>query len=222
MEEINIKELLEYFKERITTIIIIVLAVVFVGTIYSLFLKTPMFKSESTIILVSDTQTKSSSEIQMNKNLVKTYSKIVKSHKVVDKTIENLDLDYSYDAVVKKITVTSDNDTEIITISVTDKDKAIAAEITNMLVKVFTEEVNSIYKLQNISVVDTAEEAQKPYNINIFKDYLIYLAIGIVLALAIVFVIYYFDTTIKSADEVEQKFGIPIFGVVPKVKHRDK
>ena len=39
MEEINLKELFEYFKERLTTIIMIVLVVIFVGTIYSLFLK---------------------------------------------------------------------------------------------------------------------------------------------------------------------------------------
>jgi len=222
MEEINLKELFEYFKERLTTIIVIVLIVVFLGTIYSLFLKTPMYKSQSTIVLVNEKQTTSNTDIQMNKNLVKTYSSVIKSRKVVEKTIDNLNLDYSYEKVVSKISVASETDTEIIKVSVTDPDKAIAADLNNELVKVFTQEINSIYNLQNISVIDQAEEASKPYNINLMKDYLIYLAIGIVLALAIVFVIYYFDTTIKSADEIEQKFGIPIFGVVPKVKHREK
>ena len=222
MEEINLKELFEYFKERLTTIIIIVLAVIFVGTVYSLFLKTPQYKSQSTIILVNNTQSTTTSDLQLNKNLVKTYSKVVKSRTVVQKTIDNLALDYSYEQVVNKISVTSDTDTEVITISATDPDKSVAADLTNELVKVFTAEVNAIYNLQNISVIDPAEEQAKPYNINLFKDYIIYLAIGFVLALAIVFVIYYFDTTIKSADEVEQKFGIPIFGVIPKVKHREK
>ncbi len=222
MEEINLKELFEYFKERLTTIIMIVLVVIFVGTIYSLFLKTPQYKSQSTIILVNNTQSTTTSDIQLNKNLVKTYSKIVKSRSVVQKTIDNLALDYTYEQVVNKITVSSDTDTEVITIAATDPDKSIAADLTNELVKVFTAEVNAIYNLQNISVIDPAEEQSKPYNINLFKDYIIYFAIGLVLALAIIFVIYYFDTTIKSAEEVESKFGIPIFGVIPKVKHREK
>ena len=67
-----------------------------------------------------------------------------------------------------------------------------------------------------------AEEAEEPYNINIVKDMVIYLFVGIVLAFGVVFVIYYFDTTIKSSDEVENRFDLPVIGVVPKVKRKEK
>ena len=50
----------------------------------------------------------------------------------------------------------------------------------------------------------------------------IYLFVGIVLAFGVVFVIYYFDTTIKSSDEVENRFDLPVIGVVPKVKRKEK
>ena len=42
MEEINLKELFDYIKERILVVIIIILAVLVVGCIYSIFLKKPM------------------------------------------------------------------------------------------------------------------------------------------------------------------------------------
>ena len=45
--------------------------------------------------------------------------------------------------------------------------------------------------------------------------------IGIVLSLGIVFVIFYFDTTIKSAEEVENKLGLPIYGIVPKINKKE-
>ena len=50
---------------------------------------------------------------------------------------------------------------------VEDKDRSIAADATNEVVKVFTEEIKTIYQLQNVSVVDVAEEVQSPYNVNI-------------------------------------------------------
>ena len=107
-------------------------------------------------------------------------------------------------------------------LSASDADKTLAADITDEVVKVFSEEVKSIYKLQNVSVVDVAEEASTPYNINVFKDLAIYTTVGIVLAIGIIFLMYYFDTTIKSADEIEERLGLPIFGVVPKVKRKEK
>jgi capsular polysaccharide biosynthesis protein len=36
--------------------------------------------------------------------------------------------------------------------------------------------------------------------------------------MGIVFVIFYFDTSIKSADEIENKLGLPVIGIIPKVK----
>lgn len=54
MEEINLKELFAYFKNRIVLILIIVLVVVLFGSVYSLFLKVPVYESMSSIVLVSD------------------------------------------------------------------------------------------------------------------------------------------------------------------------
>ena len=39
--------------------------------------------------------------------------------------------------------------------------------------------------------------------------------VSFVLACGIIFVMFYFDTTIKSSEEVEEKIGLPVLGVVP-------
>ena len=40
--------------------------------------------------------------------------------------------------------------------------------------------------------------------------------IGVVLSFGVVFVMYYFDTTIKSSEIVEEKLGLTVIGIVPK------
>lgn len=228
MEEINLKELFDYIKERILIVIIIMLGVLVVGCVYSIFIKTPLYKSTTRIVLVSDSGESSGngsytqSDLQLNQNLVSTYSEIVKSRKNLDTVIKNLALPYTIDQLYERVSVSTVKDTEIIKIDVVDEDKGLAADIANEIVKVFGEEIKYIYKLQNVSTVDVAEESEEPYNINVLKDLVIYVLVGAVLALGSVFVVYYFDTTVKNAEEIETKIGLPVLGIVPKVKHKEK
>ena len=219
MEEINLKELFIYFKEKLTLILIIILTILIGGCLYSLLVKTPLYRSESSIALVSE-NTKSSSDVQLNKSLVKSYSKVVKSRRVVEQVIENLSLDYSISKLTGRVNVTAEDDTAMLTITAADENPETATTITNEIVKVFKEEIKSIYGLNNVAIVDTASETSTPYNVNILKDIMVYIIVGVVLSLAVVFVIYYFDSTIKSSEEIENKLKLPIFGVVPKVKEK--
>ncbi|HAB66631.1 MAG TPA: hypothetical protein DCE23_04620 [Firmicutes bacterium] len=224
MEEINLKELFEYFKERILIVFTIILVVLIIGCVYSVFFKTPMYQSNSTIVLVNDdgsSESVTNAEIQLGKNLVTTYSSIITSRRVLEPVINNLSLDYSYERLKGLVSVSNDTKTEIIKIFVKNSDAGLAATIANEIVKVFNEEIKNIYKLQNVSVIDKAIESSSAYNINVVKDVIIYLFVGIVLAFATVFVIFYFDTTIKSAEEVENKLGLPVFGIIPKVKRKE-
>ena len=225
MEEINLKELIDYIKARVVLILFILLFVVVLGSTYSLFFKTPKYRSATTLVLVSDngeasTQT-TQTDVNLNKSLVPTYSEIIKTDAVMKQVIKNLALDYTPAYLKSNVTVSTVNNTEIIKVVVTDPDKSLAAAIANEIVKVFSNQIKSIYKLQNVSQIDVAAEAGSPYNINIVKDLVIYILIGLVLSFGLVFVIFYFDTTVKSSDEIENKLGLPVMGVKKK-KKKDK
>lgn len=218
MEEINLLEVLQYFKNKVLWIIGAVVVALLVGNLYTYVTRVPMYKSETTLILASSNGgvSFSQNDISLNKNLVSTYSEIVKSRKVLKQVINNLDLDSTVDEISKTVSVTAVPDTEIIKIGVSHKDSEIAKDITNEIGVVFSEEIKGLYNLDNVSVLDKAIEAEAPYNVNYPKDNLIYLLAGLVLSCGVIFVIYYFDTTIKSAEIVEDKFGLTVLGVVPE------
>ena len=204
MEEIDLKELFDYFKSKLIRIIIAVVVVMAIGNIYMLLTREPLYKSNTTIVLVSENanETYNQNELQLNKNLVGTYSEIIKSRKVLNQVINNLGLDYDVIELSKNITVEAITNTELIRISVSDKDTEIATRIANEIANVFTTEIQKIYKLNNVSVVDRAVNSVKPYNINYLKDNLIYIMIGLVLSCGIIFVRFYFDTTITYFGKV--------------------
>lgn len=217
MEEIDLKELYEFVKSKLNILILITIGVCLLGCIYGLLLQTPMYQSYTTVILggnESSNNTINQTDITLNKNLVNTYTEIVKSKRVLNQVIDELSLDISYEGLSSKISVSAVNNTEIIKISVSDEDAIKAKNIANVTANFFSEEVVKLYNINNVNILDEATEANNPYNINIIKQVIIYFLIGFVLAAGIIFIIFYFDRTIKSAEQVEQKIKLPILGSV--------
>lgn len=220
MEEIDLKEMFDYFKSKFLWIILAIVVIVIVGNTYTIVTRVPMYRSDTTIVLVSENQTESynSTELQLNKNLVGTYSEIIKSRRVLEPVIENLGLEYNYTELKNNVNVSSVTNAEIIRITVGDKDAQVATSIANEIANVFSIEVQKIYKLNNVSVVDKAVDSVKPFNVNYIKDNVIYAGIAIMLSCGIIFIKFYFDTTIKTGEEIENKLGLTILGIVPKVE----
>ena len=217
MEEINLKEVYSYFKSKILWILIAIVVIIVIGNVYTIITREPMYRSNTTIVLVGESKEGySQSDSQLNQNLIGTYSEIIKSRKVLSQVIENLKLKMSVEELSNNITTTSVEDTEIIQITVANANAKDAKKITDEVAKVFSEEIQDIYNLENVAIIDKAELSKNPYNINYVKDNVIYLIVGLVLSFGIVFIMYYFDTSIKSSEVVEEKLGLTVIGVVPK------
>ena len=220
MEEIDLGELFSYFIQRIYIIIIAVLVCLICGITYTVFLKEPLFKSDVNVIVVSKEKENVSalqSEITANQKLAATYRELVESRRIVKQVIKNLDLKYSVRELQDMISVENVNETEIIKITVNSKSAMEAKMIANETAEIFEKEIVNIYNLENVSIIDKAELASNPYNVNLIKDSVIYIALGLVLSCGIIFVIYYFDNTIKSVEQIEKHLGIPVIGTVPSV-----
>ena len=220
MEEINLKDLANYFVSKIIIVVVIMVAVLWLGNIYSLVFKTPMYKSTSTLVLVNESNNNSAitqSDITLNNNLVSTYTEIIKSRNVLEKVIKNLKLDITAKELSNKISVSSTVNTQLITVNVMDSNNKKARKIAREIDKVFIEETSKIYKINNVAVVDEASLEKSPYNMNVIKENIIYLFVGIVLSVGTILVMYTFDTSIKSVGDVEEKLELTVLGSVPKV-----
>lgn len=221
MEEINLKELFDYFIDKIKYIIIATLVCCLIGGIYTKFLTIPMYKSSTTVILGSNQEGTgiTQSDISINNNLVSTYAEIIKSRRVLEQVQKELNESYTYKELASEISVSSINNTQIIKITVSDNNALNAKIIANLVAKVFTVEVPELYNLDNVHILDVAIEEDEPYNINVAKSSIIGGVLGLVLSSGIFFVIYYFDRTAKSVEQVEEVLQMPILGSVEETKN---
>ncbi len=217
METIDLKDLFDYYKSKLGVVILFVVLVGILGCLYGLFIQKPMYKSSTSIVLISEAKDNSQltyNDVSVNQNLVSTYSEIVKSKRVLSQVINNLNLNYTYGALSNNIEVSSVTGTQIIKITVTDENSKTAMKVANEIGKVFAKEIPELYNISNVNILDTAEVASSAYNVNITKQSAISLLAGLVLGLGVVFVMYYFDRSVKNASQIEDKLKLPVLATV--------
>ena len=226
MEELDLKELFNLFLSKIFQIILIVLVAGVIGIIYTYGFTTPKYSSYTTLLLTGSTNTGTEStntvtttDLTLNSKLVSTYSELIKSSKVMRPVISNLNLDISEGALKNSVSVTSVKDTEIIKITVTNENAAYSARIANEIAKVFSGVVTEIYNINNVNIVDEAEVSNSPSNINHMKDIMIFAFGGAVIAVMYVLLANMLDTTIKTPEDVEKGFGIPVLVSIPQIEN---
>ena len=221
MEEINIKDFFNYLKKYILIICGVVVIFVIGVFIYDKSIKKPLYTTYTTIILTKSNETQTSTtitqnDILLNQKLVETYTRIIKSKLVLDQVISETGITYTAEELGQNVAVEAYENTEMLKISVTDSDPELAASIANSIAQVFSGEVAKIYQMNNISVIDIAQVPEEVSNNTLTRDFFIALFISIFGSIGVIFIIYYFDDSIKLTDDLEEEIGMPVIAKVFK------
>lgn len=221
MEEINIRDFLNYLKKYVLVIVVVSLVLIIGVFIYDKSIKKPLYTTYTTIILTKSNEeqtgtTITQNDILLNQKLVETYSKIIKSKLVLEQVISETGVTYTAEELSENVNVEAYENTEMLKISVTDQDPELAANIANSIAQVFSGEIAKIYQINNISVVDVAVTPEEVSNNTLKRDLLIALFISIFGTIGVVFVVYYFDDTVKLTDDLEEEIGMPVVAKVFK------
>ena len=207
MEEIDLRELFHYFIERWIWIAVTIVVFLALGNFYLFIMRTPMYHSTTTILLASD-----------NRNLLPSYSQLVETEPVLEPVVQKLGLNTTYNSLKKNISVKYANDTEVMSITVSYKDAKTAADIANEIASSYSTQLPKFYKMRSIKVVETAKEEAKPYNMNYLKMNVLFMFMAIALSCGTIFLLFYFDGTIKNSDAIENVLGLSVIGVIPKIE----
>lgn len=218
-EYIDMKKILNIISSKKIFIALIILLSLVMGYFYSYYYKKPQYNSSVTVLLTGDeaqgekqvTQT----DLNLNSGLISTYGSIAKSANVLNKVIENLGLNISVQNLQKNLTVAEIKNTQFLKITVENSNPETAMKIANEISKVFVEQIKTIYNIQNINIIDTAEISNTPCNINHIKDMAIALMAGIFASGVLILIIYILDDTIKSEKDIPVNLKLETIGTIP-------
>ena len=222
MEEINIKELLEYIKEKVWIVGIALVLSLTASIIYTQAIKKPIYKSSTTYVLISDSSKEgiTTSEVTLNEKLIATYKEIIKSRNILEKVITTLNLEETPSSLAKTISVEQVGTSSMIKITVSNKDPEMAKNIAETIGYEFSKEVESLYKISNLGLVDKALVPTSASNESNKKEMIIINGGALALSLMTIFMLFYFDNTVKDQERVQEKTNLPVLGNVPLVSKK--
>jgi len=220
-ETVNLIDLLLILKKRWKTIILLTILAPLISGAITYYLLTPVYQG-TTLILVNQKNSENQidlSQLSDNVELINTYGVIIKSPAILGKVIDNLNLTQSVDQLNSRITINSQENSQVFSLTVEDSDASRAVEIANAVSRTFQNEIEGIMRVDNVSILAEAELKENPTPVkpNMFFNVAIALIVGLMGGMGIALLIELLDTTLKDDHDVITYLGLPVLGSIQKV-----
>lgn len=225
-ETISLKEIFGVLKKRFLMITAFVFGAALIAALISYFVLTPTYQSSSQFIVnqeLQDPTQYNTNNIQTNVQMINTYNVIIKSPAVLDEVVEELNLPYSSTELSEKIEVTSAENSQVVTVTATDEDPAVAVDIANSTVGIFQANIPEIMSVDNVSVLTEAQLSPNPSPVapNPLLNIAIAIVLGAMVGIGVAFLLEYLDNSITTEEDVEKKLELPLLGVISIVSNED-
>ena len=216
--EIDLMELLLQFLHRWWIIVIAGVVCGAAAFVLSAFVLPKQYESTTSIYILDKKEDAAitTADIQLGTQMTKDYAEIIKSRTVLDRVAEKYGLDITYDEFGDRITVTTETDTRIVSISVRDRDPGLARELANEVRDVASERITSIIETNAVNIVDEADVPEEPASPKVLIWTLVGAFLGVFLSATIIAVRYLMDDTIKLSEDVERYLGLSTLGMIPE------
>lgn len=214
--EIDIIELLHVLKAKWIPILLAAIIFASAAGFGTHFLMTPMYKSKAQLFILSkSTSLTSLADIQIGTQLTQDYMILIKSRPVVNKVIENLELNLTYNQLVKTISVNNPASTRILEIYVEYDDPYLAKRIVDEVAAVSRQRIASIMDAEEPTLVDEGNLPETTSSPSLKRNVVIGFALGVIAAMGVIVVLYLLDDTIKDTEDVVKYLGLTTLGLIP-------
>ena len=220
-KNLTAQKIIGVLLNRLKFIIIVTIAMGLLFFLYSKFVITPMYSTSSMIY-------------------VQSYGGGTDSRNDKDKTIYSSDISGSatlanicvtlfqnsdkltslYDGCTVNISVTER--TFFITINVTGDNPQKCANVANQLAEVSGDVFKDYFQYGKCGIIREAKAPERPGSPNNLKNTLIGFVVGLAASCVISILLELIDTTIKSDDDIQTAYGVPVFAEIPDFENQSR
>ncbi|MDI3257685.1 MAG: Wzz/FepE/Etk N-terminal domain-containing protein [Kyrpidia sp.] len=218
---VELKEIFRMFRKWAWLILTITILAGLTSAGISYFILQPQYELTTTL-LVNKKPTADQlvyNDIMANEALVTTYAEIIKSRSIAQQVIDTLHLPMSVDQLDSKINVTSVDKSQVMSISVTDHNPALAASIANTVAEVFRAKIVSLMNVENVQIVDQALVLPnlQPVKPKPLLNTGIAVVVGFMVGAGLAVLLEYLDTSIRTEDDVRRYLEVPVLAVISHI-----
>lgn len=214
--EIDLLEIFYLLKSKWKEIFLALLVGALIFGAYHTFLVKPSYQADASIYITNTESALSFSDLQLSSALTDDYANIIKSRTVLNRVIEELDLNLDYKQLAKLVAVSNPDSTHIVDIKVTCDDPEMSRNITNALLNISVSQIYQIIGSGEPTVIDySVAEAVQDVTPSLFKYLAIGGFLGACVACAIFILQMLMDGTMKTEEDIDKYLHLPVLAVVP-------
>ena len=159
----------------------------------------------------------SSSELTAAQSLAKTYTVLLKNRTTLERLINEINTDYTWEDIYDMIESGPVNETEVMQVTVTCGNPYEAQMIANGIAKVLPQRVAEIVEGATMEVVDSAVAETEKVSPSVAVYTAMGFLLGALLSVMVLIIIALMDNTVHDEEYVIRAYDYPILAKVPSL-----
>lgn len=229
---INILEYLNEIRKNCRNIAIITLSFILIASIYTTFFMKQDYEATVKVFIgkqkfQNTMESYNNEEITLYQRLITTYSEVIKSKKLINKSINEskinslreVDRKIEYESVIGDLTVNPITNTQIIELKYSSKNPQQSYNLLYSMTENLIAYSKELYPTVNIKVLEQV-------NVNssaLMSKKIIIMGIaficGLIVSIGGVVMMMYFNNTFKSKESLEKELGLAVIGSIPDIEN---
>ena len=226
-EEFSIKDLISLFLPKIGLILVVALLFGMLFGGYSAFVKDDTYTSSSQLHVIKSTSSQiSASDIDFVSKVIDDYKVLIKTDMFLNFVVDEINksdiavknnwkVEPSY---VKSHLTTAPITDDILQISVTTNNQDKSYIIAKAISEVIKERSHELFAFGDTLTVKVVNEAARGgrNSKNVVRNIVVGFIGGAVASMLVIFVYSLFDIVIRDKKKLEESFGLPVIGLIPR------
>lgn len=229
--EFDIRDIANYLLGKLWIILLATLCFVIVAIIFTSTI-TPKYQSESELFITNSqesslTSSQAVSDWTIGRQLAVTSPELV-TEKFCNTVADKLNADPQFVStfgpingavLLSYLNVTSNEDTCIVTFTVTTDKPELSKVLANEVAASFEAYIQAFMKSESIRTVQSndGKASNKPSNISLGRNVVLAGVAGALLACVVLIIVFMFDDKIKTPDDIDRYLNLSVLGVIPEI-----
>lgn len=229
---INILEYLNEIRKNCRNIAIITLSFILIASIYTTFFMKQDYEATVKVFIgkqkfQNKMESYNNEEITLYQRLITTYSEVIKSKNLINKSINESKINslneveekIEYESVIGDLTVNPITNTQIIELKYTSKSPQQSYNLLYSMTENLIAYSKELYPTVNIKVLEQVNVS----NGNLMSKKIMIMGIaficGLIVSIGGVVMMMYFNNTFKSKESLEKELGLAVIAAIPDIEN---
>lgn len=182
------------------------------GFVIAKYVMTPMYSSQSQVVIQQKHSGFTVSDVQSNIQLVNTYKMIVTSPEVMGKVKEALNLEVDRNTLSKQISIENSQDSQVLTVNVLATKASEAKAINTRLLKETAYQAKRTLGVNGVRILTTPTFGKTPVKPNMYLVMGVGILCGLFISILAILLWEFTHQTIRHEKDVRNLIDVPHLG----------